>query len=199
MHTLSDHLLKLAAVVYRSGEDDVDGLLAAFAADQIRAGHRLGGVVQQPAAGQNGARPGMQMLDLRTGRTISISQDLGPSAQSCTLSMAGLAEAAVAVTRAVAERVDLLVVNKFSRQEAEGKGLRAELASAVVAGLPVLTAVSHKCYDAWLDFTGGFGTTLVCERWIVDEWWGEMFRRESRKRTPAPAAGSLAGPTLASA
>ncbi len=187
-----DHLLKLAAIVYRSGEDDVDTLLAAFAADQIRDGHRLGGVVQRKAEGNGRAR--MEMIDLLSGRAISISQDLGPSAQGCCLDPAGLADAAVAAGRAIAENVELLIVNKFSRQEAEGGGLRAELGNAVAAGLPVLTAVSTKCYDAWMAFTGGFGTTLLCERYVVDAWWSEMATRERRARTLARLEQALGAP-----
>ncbi len=54
--TYHDHLLKLAVVVYRLGEDDVDALLASFARDQIRDGHRLGGVVQHSAPGNGRSR-----------------------------------------------------------------------------------------------------------------------------------------------
>ncbi len=190
-----EHLLKLAAVVYRSGEDDVDGLLSAFAADQIREGYRVGGVVQHAGQSADNGTPPMQMLDLMSGSLISISRDLGPGAQSCSLDLGGLADAAVAVNRAIAANVELLIVNKFSRQEAEGHGLRAEIGNAVVAGLPVLTAVPTKHYDAWIEFTGGFGTTLVCERPIIDEWWADMARRERRLRTlnqpdqaPGPAS-----------
>jgi hypothetical protein len=70
-----------------------------------------------------------------------------------------------------------VVVNKFSKQEAAGRGLRAEIADAVTAGLPLLTAVSHTCYEAWVRFTGGFGTTLLCERGVVEDWWQERSMR----------------------
>lgn len=177
-----EHLLKLAAVVYRSGEDDVDGLLTRFAADLIREGHRIGGVVQSNAKGGTAAQPAMSLVDLMTGRTISISQALGASSASCKLDPCGLADAAVCVSRAIAESVELVVVNKFSKQEAGGGGLRAEIADAVVAGLPILTAVSDKCYDDWMAFTGGYGTTLACERRVIDDWWRDTTLRESRSR-----------------
>ncbi|MGC5376600.1 DUF2478 domain-containing protein, partial [Salmonella enterica] len=74
-----------------------------------------------------GCQIGMQAIDLMTGREISICQPLGRGAMACKLDSAGLAEAAVAVTRAVAADVDLVVVNKFSKQEAAGEGLRDEL------------------------------------------------------------------------
>jgi hypothetical protein len=45
--------------------------------------------------------------------------------------------------------------------------------------------VPDKCYDAWTKFTGSFGTTLVCERRIVEDWWREMSLREKRARISA--------------
>ncbi len=68
----------------------------------------------------------MQAIDLMTSREISIRQPLGSGAMACKLDAAGLAEAAVAVTRAIAANVDLVVINKFSKQEAAGEGLRDE-------------------------------------------------------------------------
>jgi molybdate transport system ATP-binding protein len=182
MTSYHEHFLKLAAIIYRSGKDDVDGLLAGFAADLIREGHRIGGVVQHNFRGACGPRDLMQMVDLMTGRTIPICQALGSGAQSCRLNPAGLAESAIAVSRAIAEDVELVVVNKFSKQEAAGSGLRAEIADAVVAGLPIITAVPDKCYDAWMEFTGGYGTTLACERRVIDDWWRETSHREGRSR-----------------
>jgi hypothetical protein len=63
--------------------------------------------------------------------------------------------------------------------------VRAEIAAAVTAGLPLLTAVPEKCYNAWAKFTGGFGTTLVCERRVVEDWWREVSLREKRARVAA--------------
>lgn len=180
-----DNLLKMAAVIYRSGKDDVDALLAAVAVDLIREGHRIGGVVQHNAEGPCGPHDLMQLIDLMSGRAIPICQPLGNGAQSCRLDAAGVAEAAVAVSRAIAEDAELIVVNKFSKQEAAGGGLRAEIAAAVVAGLPVLTAVPDRYYDAWAAFTGGFGTTLACERRVIEDWWRDISWRESRVRVLA--------------
>ncbi len=175
------HPLKLAAVIYRP-QDDVDGLLATFASDLICEGNRIGGIVQRNTKGALGTRERMEVIDLMTGASIRICQSLGSGAGACKLDPGGLAEAATAVGRAVAANVDLVIVNKFSKQEAGGGGLRAEIADAVAAGRPLLTAVPDKCYDAWTDFTGSFGTTLVCERRIVEDWWREMSLREKRAR-----------------
>ena len=178
------HPLKLAAIIYRPA-DDVDGLLATFASDLICEGSRVGGIVQMNTKGASGTRELMEVIDLMTGAAIRICQPLGSGAGACKLDPAGLAEAATAVSRAVAANVDLVIVNKFSKQEAAGGGLRAEIADAVAAGRPLLTAVSDKCYDAWATFTGSFGTTLLCERRIVEDWWREMSLREKRARISA--------------
>jgi hypothetical protein len=127
------HPLKLAAIIYRPA-DDVDGLLANFASDLICEGNRVGGVVQKNTRGACGPRELMEMIDLMSGAAIRICQSLGSGAGACKLDPAGLAEAATAVSRAVAANVDLVIVNKFSKQEAAGGGLRAEIADAVTAG-----------------------------------------------------------------
>jgi molybdate transport system ATP-binding protein len=178
------HPLNLAAIVYRPA-DDADDLLAHFAADLIRRGHRLGGIIQRNTKGESGQRERMEVIDLMTGKAVRLCQDLGKDAAACKLNPAGLAEAATLVTRAIAAGVELVVVNKFSKQEAAGRGLRAEIAEAATAGLPLLTAVSDSCYGAWMSFTGGFGTTLLCERRVVDHWWEEMSARTRCARIAA--------------
>ncbi|ABD05765.1 conserved hypothetical protein [Rhodopseudomonas palustris HaA2] len=177
---------RIAAIVYRA-EDDVDGLLAAFAFERLRAGDRLGGLVQRNIKDATGRRVDMQLIDLMTGQAIGISQMLGGSAGSCKLDAAGLAESAQAVSRAVAAEVALVVINKFSKQEATGHGLRSEFAEAMVAGLPLLTAVPEKCADAWRDFIGDGGAELPCTRAAVEAWWREAAPADSHHALCAQA------------
>jgi nucleoside-triphosphatase THEP1 len=191
------HPLTLAAIVYRPA-DDVDSLLARFADGLICRGHQLGGVVQRNTKDDRGLRERMEVIDLMTGKAVRICQFLGNGAAACRLNPAGLAEAATAVTRAVEAGVELVIVNKFSKQEASGRGLRAEIADAVMAGFPLLTAVSDNCYDAWKSFTGGFGTTLLCERRIVEDWWEEMSMRAARACITAQLRGNFHTPLRAS-
>lgn len=183
----------LAAVLYRP-EDDVDTLLADFADALLRDGERLGGIVQRNLKDEAGRSNGMHVVDLATGRNISICQPLGSGAMACKLDPAGLAEASLAVSRAIAGDVALIIVNKFSKQEAAGHGLRSELAEAIIAGGPVLTAVPEKCFDAWKEFTGDRGTTLLCARHVVEEWWRDVSLRRAGARAAMQAA-ALSGPT----
>ncbi|MFO1107750.1 MAG: DUF2478 domain-containing protein [Bradyrhizobium sp.] len=171
------HADHLAAILYRA-EDDIDTLLAEFAMDLRRAGRRIGGIVQLNIKGDGGCRTGMRLTDLMTGSEIDISLPAG-DAGSCKLDTGGLAEAAVAVQRAIADRSELVIVNKFSKQEAAGQGLRAELADAIAAGLPVLTAVPEKCLDAWKEFSGGIGIMLPCRRQAIEQWWQALSRQRA--------------------
>jgi molybdate transport system ATP-binding protein len=186
----------LAAILYRP-EDDVDTLLADFADALLRNGERVGGIVQRNLKDEAGRSNGMHVVDLATGRQISICQPLGSGATACKLDPGGLAEASLAVSRAIAEDVALIIVNKFSKQEAAGHGLRSELAEAIIAGGPVLTAVPEKCFDAWKEFAGDRGTTLLCARHVVEEWWREVSLRRAGARAAMQAA-AVCEPTFRS-
>jgi molybdate transport system ATP-binding protein len=102
------------------------------------------------------------------GGVITISQPRGTGASGCRLDPAGLAEAAGAVARAIDADVALLIVNKFSKQEALGQGLRGEIAQAVAAGVPVLTAVPNASRRG--PPSPKSQTTLPCAR-RRSTWW----------------------------
>ncbi|WOH52387.1 DUF2478 domain-containing protein [Bradyrhizobium sp. sBnM-33] len=115
---------RVAAILYRP-EQDADTLLADFTQDLARQGVRVGGIVQRNFKGANGMKT-MLARDVATGREIPSCQPLGSGAISCKLDANGLADAAVVASRAIKRHVDLLVINKFSKQEASGRGLRDE-------------------------------------------------------------------------
>jgi nucleoside-triphosphatase THEP1 len=176
---------RLAAILYGPA-DDVDVLLAEFAHDLLHSGARIGGVVQHNVRDTAGKKTAMEVVDLAEGHAISICQSLGSGSMACKLDAAGLAEAAVAVQRAISDRVDLIVVNKFSKQEASGGGLRDELAQAILSGIPVLTAVPEKCIEDWKTFTGDYGTILLASREAIDGWWRDLSSRMAQV-TKAPS------------
>lgn len=67
----TENLLNLAAVVYQPA-DDVDRLLASFAAGLRSEGRRIGGIVQRNRRGDCSPANLMEVIDLRTGRAIPI-------------------------------------------------------------------------------------------------------------------------------
>ncbi|WP_347338463.1 DUF2478 domain-containing protein [Bradyrhizobium forestalis] len=179
----------VGAILYRP-KDDVDRLLADFAQDIVQQGVRIGGIVQRHARSANGTHV-MLAIDVATGQEISISQPLGSGATSCNLDTNGLAEAAAVVSKALRNKIDLLVVNKFARQEAAGRGLRAEFVDAITRGVPVLTAVPKKCLADWRTFTAGVGTLLPCDRESLEQWWCEISTRRGRSGALSPSCGYL--------
>jgi nucleoside-triphosphatase THEP1 len=187
------HTSPIAAVIYRA-EDDVDTLLAEFAFARLRAGDRLGGIVQRNIKDASGRKLDMQLVDLMTGHTIGISQPLGSGAGSCKLDPTGLADSSQAVQRAIASGANLVVINKFSKQEASGRGLRNEFADVIVAGLPLLTAVPEKCADAWREFTGDQAAALPCGHDAVEAWWREIIA-QTRPASLCPPFDRSSAPT----
>lgn len=159
----------LAAILHPPGFA-TDGLLVMLARRLSAAGLRLGGVVQHAVAGAGIRPPEMRLEDLASGRTISISLDRGPGARGCRLDTAGLAEAAGLVGASLQATPDLVIINKFGRQEAGGGGLRAEIGLAMIHGLPLLTAVSEPMAFAWSAFAGPDWTQLPPDARQIERW-----------------------------
>lgn|SRR6478735_935535 len=165
----------LAAIPYASGSA-IDAFMQGLAAQLRQRGLRLGGVVQHNDDACDDRCMAMSLEDLGSGRRFPISQDLGAAAAGCHLDAAGLAAASAAFAGALAERVDLVIVNKFGKQEALGEGLRQEIADAVMAGLPVLIAVRHDFLPAWRDFAGDDWVELAADAVAVERWVAAAIR-----------------------
>lgn len=162
--------MALAAVLYGS-DDDCDALLADFAHDAARSGLRIAGLVQINGDHATCDTLEMELQDLATGARFNICQDLGAgSAGACRLDPAGLAAASAALNAALSGAVDLVVINKFGRMEAEGGGLIAEIGSAVAAGLPLVIGVPKRFEAAWDAFSGGLDVKLACDRRALESW-----------------------------
>lgn len=161
----------IGAIVY-SPDHPPEQLLADFAAELAARGFRVGGLTQETRSGDDGCKCRMEVTELDTGRRLSLSQDLGDGSNSCSLDPAALAEASGALRRAVAAGVDLLFVNKFSKAEKAGRGLAAEMLDAMVAGVPLLTAIPGVFIEDWVRFTGGRGDVLMPTRRALWRWWG---------------------------
>lgn len=169
-------MIRLAVIPYTSGFA-IDALMQDLAALLKRRALRLGGVVQHNDAECDDRCMTMSLEDLGSGHRFPISQDLGAGAAGCHLDAAGLAAAAAAFAGALADRADLVMVNKFGKQEALGEGLRQEIANAVMAGLPVLIAVRRDFLPAWREFAGEDWVELAADRAAVERWVADAIRR----------------------
>jgi molybdate transport system ATP-binding protein len=161
---------RIAAIVY-GPDQDCDRLLAELARGWRQAGLRVAGLVQINGGDASCDTLEMELEAIDTGRRFNICQDLGAgSVNACRLDPAGLAEAAGALRAALAEPVDLVIVNKFGRMEAEGQGLIAEIGEAVAAGLPLIIGVPERFAGAWEAFAGGLDTRLACDAAALETW-----------------------------
>lgn len=159
---------------------NIDSLLVQCAQALAQLGFRLGGVVQS-----NPPRPGrrkcdMLLNDLSSGETTLISSDQGDGANGCRLDLSALSDAALGVEKAVAAGVDLVIINKFGKQEAQGRGFRSAIAEALVRDIPVVLAVSRLNLDACLEFAGGRFTQLEAEPVAIVDWCRQAVGRSQR-------------------
>ncbi len=143
----------LAVIVYDNGAL-ADRVLGEAAAALAARGWRLGGVVQTSHPREGRRKCDMTLTDLRSGETVLISNDLGDESEGCRLNTDACAYAGVLVERALAAGIDLLVINRFGKQEAEGRGFRGAIAEALLAGIPVALAVSRVNLPACRLFAG---------------------------------------------
>ncbi len=175
----------LAAIIYETGFS-IDEFMGAVAAALQSDGLRVRGAIQHNV----GPAPcaAMTLVDLATGERFGISQELGAYARGCRLDPRGLADAAAWLDAAVDGDLDLLVLNKFGKAEAEGSGLRGAFARAVDARVPVLTAVRSPYTDAWYSFHGGLAADLPPCHDVVLAWCRAAVRKSRRERECAPAA-----------
>jgi len=145
------------------GERGQADLVLAEVALRLRAeGVALAGVVQVNDE-FDPARPCHMDLHILTGTdVVRISQNLGALSKGCRLDPAGLEQAVGLVARALDTGPDLLIVNKFGRQEADGRGFRPLIGQALAADIPVLTAVNVANRPAFDTFADGLGVALEC-------------------------------------
>ena len=148
-----------------------DRLLAEVAKALIQAGCVLGGVVQVNTQFAPDRACLMDLRLLTDGSVIRISQSLGAGSSGCRLDASGLEEAVGRVGAGLQQtKPDLLILNKFGKQEAEGRGFRPVIAQALSAGVPVLTAVSARNRPQFEAFCDGIATELPADAAVILGW-----------------------------
>lgn len=163
--------VKLAAVLYHPSQgDDIDRLLEQVARELKSRSYRLAGTVQCNAPGQAGPCSDMVLEDLMTGRRVLVSEERGPLAKGCRLDSGALEAVAGLVRASIGPGIDVVIVNKFSKSEAEGAGLRQVIEAAVVAGLPVVVGINASSRVAWDDFAGAETQWLPHEADAIIAW-----------------------------
>ena len=183
---MSEFRLDAAAIIH-TPDQKVDALLAGFAAELKAKGVVVRGVVQRNTPDPDGGHDKMDLIDIETGDIFPISQNLGRAAGSCHLDQSGLAEASAVLRRALDDRPDLIITNRFGEQEATGRGFADEMLAAMSEGIPVLTAVVDKWRWQWQNFTGGAAASLPASKAALHSWFGAIGSADNK-----PGGGILA-------
>lgn len=162
----------MLAAVQHSGETDldVDQLILDFARDLREKGYRVGGVAQVNTIPTGACRCDMALEELTSGKVMQISQQLGPGSSGCRLDSSALEHETGLVEASLDEDIDILIINKFGKQEADGMGLRSAIARAAAAGIPVLAGLNPALNDAWDAFCGGEGQILDANPSVLKNW-----------------------------
>jgi hypothetical protein len=130
----------------------------------------------------------MYVTDLLGGDEIKISLDRGNEARGCRLDPDAFARVDAWIERAVLERVDLLIINKFGREEARGRGLRPGIAEALIAEIPLVIGVSTQNVCDFLTFVGDCATRLKPEIEAITAWCRNAVERGAHHRfEPRPS------------
>jgi nucleoside-triphosphatase THEP1 len=145
----------------RKGHTDV--VLADVAQRLEKAGHKLAGTVQTNIPRHGQRHCDMDVRVLSGGPVICISQSLGPAARGCRLDTGALERAVAEVERRFSPATDLLIINKFGKHEAEGRGFRNLIAEALAAGVPIICAVSRLNRAAFEAFAEGLHVDLPAD------------------------------------
>ncbi|MFT6459556.1 DUF2478 domain-containing protein [Pseudophaeobacter arcticus] len=145
------------AYVMTETRGGTDRLLSSLAEALYAKGIALAGIVQTNTECSDDALCDMDVRVLPDGETIRISQSLGAGARGCRLNPEALEQAVGQVTSSLqAEpRPQVLIVNKFGKHEADGRGMRPVIGEALAQGMVVVSGVNRMNVEPFKAFSGG--------------------------------------------
>jgi hypothetical protein len=159
---------RIAAVI---GADSatVQKLFADMIAQWRRAGVTAAAVLAEMDGLSNSTCSAGFLRDMTSGTAYSIHLEETPRDTTCHLDARGVDAACATVLPQIAKS-DLVVLSKFGKLEATGRGLFAAFDAARTTGRPVLTTVSPKHYEAWRAFAPD-AAALPATTIAMQDWW----------------------------
>lgn len=161
--------MKLAYVT-TSGRGRIDDLIADVVGAFTDDGLRLAGTVRARPPDPSGHPCDMDLRVLPDGPRFRISQALGSAAKGCRLDGGVIA----AIASAVEGRMlgaDLLIINKFGKLEAQGRGLCPAIALAMEMEIPTLVGVNEMNTPGFIAFSGGVAVPLAPDMSAILDWY----------------------------
>lgn len=180
--------MRVAAVIYGMGEAErVDRELAGLAGRLRQAGYTLAGAVQHNTAEGSSPCADMMLEDLATGARLDISTPLARAGGGCRLDATALEDAtgiiAGALDRPADRQVDLVIINRFGKQEILGNGFRNMIEAAVTRDIPLLTALNGVHRSAWDGFAAGMADILSPDAETIEQWCRSVLPTKTDTRT----------------
>jgi nucleoside-triphosphatase THEP1 len=175
-----------------------------FAADRLisdlgyslrDAGLAVAGLVQHNLARADRETCDMQVEELSSGRLLQLSQDRGREARGCRLDLGALADAGALLSEALSDRPQIVILNKFGKHEAEGRGLRDALADVVERGIPLIVGVPFRNRDQWRMFAGPLAEECEIGSSRLADWLVQHGLRTQHERLTSALAGRSRVPT----
>jgi hypothetical protein len=147
------------------------GDILAEAIKLIRAqGITVAGLIQHFGDRLPNGKRSMWVEDVATGQSIRLDQPRGPGAVACMLDPDALMRCACLLQNAVNSGADLIAVNRFGNAEADGSGLRAEIAEAICSDAAVLVPVRYSLLNDLEGFLGGPASLLLPSPVAIADW-----------------------------
>ncbi len=158
------------AYVTTTDRGATDRLLSQVAERLLAKGAKLAGVVQTNTDCVDSAKCDMDLRVLPDGETIRISQSLGEHARGCRLDPAALEQAVGYVSASLEDAPQLLIINKFGKHEADGRGFRPVIGDALALDIPVLVGVNGLNHEKFEAFTDNAAQALEPELDAIVDW-----------------------------
>ena len=150
---------------------ETDRVLGQFAQTLLDKQVPLAGVVQTNTDCGDTAYCDMDVTVLPGGPVFRISQSLGKEARGCRLDPEALENAVAAVQHGLSDDTALLIINKFGKHEASGRGFRDLIAEALARDIPVLTGVNRLNNEAFAKFACGAEQHLMADLQSLGDWF----------------------------
>ncbi|SHI49411.1 Protein of unknown function [Shimia gijangensis] len=161
------------AYTMTEGKGALDRLLADFADTLAAKGVRTCGIVQinSECGDDEDDRCDMDVRVLPNGSLIRISQSLGRGSQGCRLDGDALEAAVAEVGRLMETDFDIFILNKYGKQEAEGRGFRDLIAHALERGAAVIAGTNGLNSARFDEFSGGLAEYVPPEPDALMQWF----------------------------
>jgi hypothetical protein len=159
-----------AAVLFCDDSASLFGVLTEAVAGLQRRGIAVGGLLQRRGAPAANGKDSLWLDDIQTGASLRLDEDRGTGAASCVVDTAVLAQGAAMLRRALDAGARVAIVNRFGSFEAQGGGLRAELADALCLGVAVLIPLRRSRLPDLELFLGGSPAVLPHDADAIAAW-----------------------------